>query len=434
MRRAGALAWTVGVVTALGLAMQLHCGGSGGSQFESPCDTVYSGQCGKACTVDRDCASRMYCGQGACKADCVQGGAACAEGLTCTANGACLAMGTGFDDDGGLMSTDARGRDGANGGDSCVDVVLKLAKVTPTVLLLIDQSSSMNDAFPADKNAGSKWNVLRNALLDPKTGIIEVLQNDVDFGLALYSGDNSGCPLLTTVNYAIGNYAAIDAIYATAKPIDNTPTGESILSVIGYKGFSIDARGHITGGSLGSGGLGMLSTAGPKVIILATDGDPDTCAAPNSNGTDPPKEVSVEATQIAFKNGIKTYVIAVGDEVSVTHQQEVANAGVGLAPTASPGAPYYVTSNGGDLIAAINKIVYGVRSCRFTLNGTVTAGSESLGTVLLNGKALRYMDPNGWHLNGASELEVVGTACDTIKTSDATLSVSFPCDAATILR
>ena len=37
------------------------------------------------------------------------------------------------------------------------------------------------------------------------------------------------------------------------------------------------------------------------------------------------------------------------------------------------------------------------------------------GTVTLDGSALGCNDPNGWRLNSASEIELLGTACEAIK-------------------
>jgi hypothetical protein len=66
----------------------------------------------------------------------------------------------------------------------------------------------------------------------------------------------------------------------------------------------------------------------------------------------------------------------------------------------------------------------------FDLNGQVTAGTESQGTVTLNGAVVPYGD--GWHLVTPSRMELAGAACATLKsTPNATLSARFPCGAIT---
>jgi hypothetical protein len=158
--------------------------------------------------------------------------------------------------------------------------------------------------------------------------------------------------------------------------------------------------------------------------VLATDGEPDTCAEPNpQNGQDE----SIAAAQAAFGKDVRTFVIAVGDEVSLGHLQDVANAGAGLPIGGADKAPYYLALNQQTLIDAFDKIINGVRSCVLKLNGTVDAQSASEGKVYLDGAVLGYNDPNGWKLNGPDEIELVGTSCDKIKLGDHSISVQFPC-------
>jgi hypothetical protein len=40
---------------------------------------------------------------------------------------------------------------------------------------------------------------------------------------------------------------------------------------------------------------------------------------------------------------------------------------------------------------------------------------------------LGYKDPNGWKLNAPDEMELLGTACETIKEGEHQISVTFPC-------
>jgi hypothetical protein len=69
-----------------------------------------------------------------------------------------------------------------------------------------------------------------------------------------------------------------------------------------------------------------------------------------------------------------------------------------------------------------------VRSCAFALDGKVTDGGETQGTVTLNGMALTLNDPNGWRLSGPSTIELTGTACETVKnTENVSLNAQFPC-------
>jgi hypothetical protein len=386
-------------------ALGASCGSDGG---EAPCASVYAGKCGGTCSTDAACPDGLYCGlSGTCTADCASGAAQCPAGQSCSPRGKCVPQGgtggAGGDDfpDGGFVGS---GGSMGTGPDGCADVVVNFEKQIPTVLLLIDQSGSMTAAF----GNGNRWDVLYKTLMDPGTGVVKTLEKDVRFGLALYTSDGGSaggtCPMLTKVPIALNNHGAIDAIYAPAGPAGDTPTGDSIAAV--------------------SKDLEAFAEVGPKIIVLATDGEPDTCAVPNPQNGQPQ---SIAAAQAAFTKDIRTFVISVGDEVSLGHLQDMANAGVGLPVGGAEKAPYYQALNQQTLIDAFNTIINGVRSCVLKLNGTVDAQSAQAGNVVLDGMKLGYDDPNGWKLNAPDEMELLGTACETIKVGDHQLSVTFPC-------
>ncbi len=341
----------------------------------------------------------LYCGADkTCTPDGTAGSNSCGDGKACTDNGRCVQA---FD--GGLF--DAGTADGS-GSEACADVSVTLARIVPTVILLIDQSGSMTTAF----GSTSRWKAIRSTLMDPSTGIVEQLQDDMRIGLTLYTshGGSAGgtCPELTTVPPGLHNYDAINAVYAPATPQQDTPTGDS-LSVM-------------------AADLEKLNVEGDKIIVLATDGEPDSCADPNGGGA----PLAVSAAKAAFANGIRTYIIGVGDAVAASHLQDMANAGVG-APSGGS-APFWQAFDAQGLVNAFQAIITAPKSCVFALNGQVVAGMEPQGDVELDGTALGYNDPNGWKLDSPSELELLGSACDAIQEGDHQLSASFPCDAVVV--
>jgi len=415
------LRWLGFLAAGAALAFAIHCGSSGGSTF-AECEALFGDRCGVPCATDEQCADGLFCSGGFCNAQCGPG-KGCDNGLLCTTRGRCDAPGFGGDDG-------SAGDDGGVGGDACVDLNVTLDRKTPTILVLVDRSGSMTSNAFGD--AGTRWDALKRVLLDG--GVIQNLQGEVDFGLSMYSNANpaSGCPNLIGVPYARNNFDAIRAVLGPAGTAPDTPTGESILRIAG-----------ITDAGLTDGGLAALDAGGgEKVILLVTDGDPDYCGNPRAN--DPPldpgevqraKDIAVASAQRAFSAGIKTYVLAIGDEVATTHQQEMANAGLGLPLNAADAAPFFRPSDPAQLVAQITQIITGARSCTYALNGRVQPGFEAQGTVLLNGTRLVFGDPNGWRLNSPSEIELVGEACRTVRTAiNATLSASFPCGGVVILR
>lgn len=373
----------------------------------SPCESELS--CGQACDATNACATGQFCGTSkTCTAECVPGDSRCGKGKSCNGTGRCVmgpgvilpGVGTGGTSGGGVGG-------GSSTGGNCPGADVALDGQLPTVLLLVDQSSSMNAEF----GTSDRWQTLRTSLMTAPTGIVSSLQAQVRFGLSLYSGRNgmAPCPELTNVAPALNNYPAIDAAYPvpTAAIIDDTPTGESIDAAVQT--------------------LLAVQEKGPKVIVLATDGEPDTCAIPDGDG-DGAREVAVKAAQDAFAAGVFTFYISVGNEISEQHATEMANVGQGY-PRTDPMPRFYRANNQAELASAFDTIVEGVRSCNFALDGAVKAGRESEGVVVLNGTPLVFNDPNGWSLISPTTVQVSGTACDTVldKNSTYSLSAKFPC-------
>jgi hypothetical protein len=135
--------------------------------------------------------------------------------------------------------------------------------------------------------------------------------------------------------------------------------------------------------------------------------------------------------QGAFQQGISTYIISVGDQISQQHLTELAGAGVGGSPDAQP----YTANNTSELVAAFSQIIGGVRSCEFDLqNGTVDAAGAGQGTVLLDGEALGYGDENGWDLPSPNQVRFLGQACNKVQLTGGTVDISFPCGVFTPVR
>src|SRR5689334_16198961 len=125
---------------------------------------------------------------------------------------------------------------GSNGSspDACIELKVEFERLTPTVMLLIDQSHTMVIPFEEGPGGRSRWNTVRDILTDPTSGLIPKLQDSVRFGLALYSAKSPVvCPALTEVSIALDNYQAIRDVYATQEVLDHTPTSESLTAVAG---------------------------------------------------------------------------------------------------------------------------------------------------------------------------------------------------------
>ncbi|HTE55103.1 MAG TPA: vWA domain-containing protein [Kofleriaceae bacterium] len=317
---------------------------------------------------------------------------------------------TGDADDvgGGDGSGDQSGDgDGDGGDDACPSVQVSLTDVIPTVMLLIDRSGTMDFDF----GSTTRWDAVFDTLMDADQGLVSRLQNQVRFGVALYTSDDGfsnpgGCPIIEEVLPAIGNYQSIFDLYQPLDPIEDTPTAPSIASV--------------------QADLAAITEPGPKIIVLATDGEPDTCEVPDPDGLPAARADSVAAAQASHDADINLFVISVGDEVSEEHLQDMANAGIGLPIGGNQNAPFFQALDAQALVDAFDTIVGGVRSCTFALDGEVDESRADEGTVTLDGDPLVFgVD---WQLVDSSTLEIVGAACDTLLAGgDHAVAAEFEC-------
>jgi hypothetical protein len=306
------------------------------------------------------------------------------------------------DGDGDTVTSNDSNDNGETEGCPLLDVIL--VPQTPTLVLLVDQSLSMEEDFGGD----TRWNVITNVLIDPNTGIVPQFAAAMRLGLTLYTsidGNTTGneCPMLTEVAPALDNAAPIEMVLGMSMPVGETPTGES-LDVVWQQ-------------------LDALDVPGRKYIVLATDGEPDTCAVPNPQEGQPE---SLAAAQAAFAAGIETFIISVGADVSMAHLQEMANAGQGVLP-GDPDAPFYLALDQAALVQAFGDILAGVRSCQLDLDTALTPEDAATCSVEVNGMVVPLGDPNGWQLNNPNEVELLGTACDALQTGTSSVQMECAC-------
>lgn len=293
------------------------------------------------------------------------------------------------------------GSSGSSTGEVCADADVTFEPKTPTIYLLLDQSGSMTAAF----NGVTRWQAVYDALLAPGQGLVEQFQAEVRFGMGLYTAQDADpvCPQITEVAPDLNNYGAMEAVFIMNQPVEDTPTGDSIVAVLPT----------------------VLAdpAEGTKAIVLATDGEPDTCAVLDPQMGQPE---AVAAATMAYDQGVLVYIISVGDEVSDAHLQDMANAGAGVQ-MGDPNAPFWKANDNAGLVAAFQQIIEGVRSCKLGLNGSVEEGKADQCSVLVNGAPVPFGDPDGWQLNDPSEVELVGAACDAIQEGAASVKITCPC-------
>jgi hypothetical protein len=360
--------------------------GCGGKVGNGPCEGPNPDPtCAQACDdATNPCPPGFYCADdGTCNADCTGDGTGCAANEYCDDQGQCHPR------------VDA----------DCPDVTLTGERTTPTVQLLIDQSGSMT----ADFGNSNRWDAMVAALVDGANGVVTTTQGSVIFGASLYTYDpnnDATCPRITGVGRSLNNLDAIASLLNGNDPVSETPTGDSIDVIVNDFMANPPPAGS------------------PPIIILATDGEPDTCEQPN------PQEGQAEAiaaAQRAYQNGIRLYILSVGNDVGAAHLQDMANAGIGNDPAQTgQQAPFFVADNPAELSQQLQQLVGGTLSCELTLDGNVDPASAASGTVVLNGTTLQQ--GTDWELVDGNTIRLLGGACDTLLGSSApTVSATFPC-------
>lgn len=290
---------------------------------------------------------------------------------------------------------------------NCPDVSVAITPTIPTVLLMLDQSYSMTFDFGTNSN---RWDAVYDTLFDPTSGVVYLLDSRVRFGMTLYSAYGIGpdrtdeCPRLISQDPVFGEGEILDALYASEAPFGDTPTGESLDALIPD--------------------FAALESDGPKVIVLATDGEPDTCAEPMA---DMGQAESLAAAERAFAAGLPLFIISVGDDVGASHLQEMANLGVGKAVDDVDPAPYYQALSPAELVDAFLTIIGSVASCEFEIDGKVDTERACMGDVLVNGVPIEC--DRDWQVVGESTLTLLGEACENLKSGQPIeVTATWPCD------
>jgi hypothetical protein len=365
----------------------------GAKEFGSVCTEVPApAACMTACDpqpgAPTACPVGFHCSaDGKCDAQCTVGGGQCGDGYTCTADGYCVDDGSGS----GSGAPDA----------SCPSVTFTPMPVTPSIALVLDQSGSMSgtDISP------TRYQGMRNALVDPTTGVVSTLEAKAYFGSKLYTCNGANNDF-TNVPRALNNAAAIRASIDSKAPGTNTPTAAALDQ----------ARADFAATPPPAGS--------PPIIVLATDGEPNSCNQNlNQNQYNAAAVASAAATYAA---GVPVYVLAISaNQTLLNHLQQVANAGQGHQ-AGQPNIPYYPAGNAAQLQQAFQTIINGVISCDLTLTSSIDATSAMNGTVTVNGMTLTY--GTDWTLVNGNIIRVQGSACNALKTtSNPAVSATFPC-------
>jgi von Willebrand factor type A domain-containing protein len=333
---------------------------------------------------------------------------------------------------------DLLGNDTDNAG--CSQLEIGFEAQTPTALIVVDRSSSQWDNYP-----NNTWEPMKQGILD----VVQEVQSDIRVGVVTYTGQNGGaCPDL---------YPPMDQVTFDK---NNLPSVEAALSSVDRPPY----KGETPTAATIQRALPVLladPSPGEKVMLLVTDGDPDFCNDPDRICA---MDAVIGAVQAAYAQGVSTAVFGLKRaELSEQHLKDVANAGSGqpvalppgvnseedlrnrcrsnppgsLTGTYSPtgGNAQFFQANGTDQVAlgaALDAVIFGIRSCVFDLAGAVEINPDLVGNARItigSDPPLVFGDPNGWQLVNSTQVQLLGNACQQIKNpATAGIKFDFPCD------
>lgn len=273
------------------------------------------------------------------------------------------------------------------------------------VLLVLDRSGSMersiaddcycsgnNDVCPDTASCTVRWPALTSAVTTTLAST-----PGIRWGLEFFPSPGGGnCTVNSAVQVPIENGSAsrIQTEITGASPGGYTPTASAIKTATAY--------------------LKTLTDQNNKVILLATDGEPN---CKGGNNTNPDVPGTVDAIAAALAAGFKVYVIGIGP--SVGNLDNFAQAG---GTTKS-----FPATSAQDLANALAAISKSVTTCTFTL-AQVPPDVNNI-AVYVDKNLVPKDATNGWSLGANSQtVELNGSTCAKITSGAATqVQVLFGC-------
>jgi hypothetical protein len=320
----------------------------------------------------------------------------CASGDLCNLQGECVAPAPPPEVDAGTPPPppDAPGT-------MCTEQALSLGPTPPAVQLVIDLSGTMNNGF----DGSTRYRAVRDALTDGD-GVIATLDDQVLFGVTLYTSHNGGatCPILQSVKRRLGNGDAIETVLQDNNPDADNPLAETLARV--ESDFATD----------------VPPADAARVVIVATDGVADSCDdSDDGSGAD----ASIAAAQSLFATGIELHMISIANGVEANYLQKMANAGAGQDPTGTAEAPFQIARDREALRDAFASLVRDAR-CRIS---TAAIPAGRLGATRLSVAGRTLTEGVDWTADGADRIALIGAACDDFLGDPApTVSAVVPCE------
>lgn len=320
--------------------------------------------------------------------------------------------------DDGAGSGGGDGADGADGADLgqpvCAREQFDLAVEPPSVMLVLDKSSSMSDErWLHDGQAVTRWSSLHGVVSE----LLTTYDTTIDFGATLFPAADSG-------HWQEG-FAAACGVASAPDVATGSLTSAAILEAI--PGPEVAVQGATPASAGMATALQHLATVdhGQRAVVLVTDGLAN-CAQEGDGEMflyDESLPVIVRAAHEEL--GIPTYVVGIDirDEW-VDYAQ--ANAHVALDEVARGGGvargdvtAYYAADDESALLGAIDEIAARIE-CTVTLEAAVPTAATF--DVWVDDEPMSEVDDcaheDGWRFTDATQrstIELCGEACDALR-------------------
>jgi hypothetical protein len=289
------------------------------------------------------------------------------------------------------------------------------------VLLVLDRSSSMDYSIKEDcycttggtiggglcsdtTNCSTRWDAIKPAM---STALSD--SKYVNWGLKFFSSPN------TSSNCIVNNTIEVQL------PTDDSKAAQSAADVQTQIDKATLSLSTPTAAALNVATtyLKTVTDTNKKVILLATDGEPNCGGTPASINTDDVTGAS-NAAAAALAAGFPVYVVGIGPTVSNLTKMAQSGGTTDYYPATSP---QQLT----DALSSISKIV---GSCSFRSD---KAPDDPNNVAVYVNKQQVPQDPNeGWTYGATSQdIELKGSYCDKImEGQDTTVQILFGCKGA----
>jgi hypothetical protein len=319
----------------------------------------------------------------------------------------------------------------------CGNQLIPVAIDRPNLYFVLDRSGSMAELQSGNLN---KYQSARVAIAD----VLRSVGHRVRYGAAVFPGSGGPIPGCGTGAEVFPTQLGDPSSYAAQQK-----DGPVLVALLNTLAKLSPNGGTPTSSTLGALAPTLTALQGKTYVVLATDGAPNcnldasctasecmlniegltvngvacdstvNCCAPGFNGGGPLNCVDGQVTEAAVKNladkGIPTYVVGMpGSEVYSSLLDRLAVAGL-TARATTPA--YYAVSDATELSIALKEIGVSVAiSCDIELD--FEPEDEKLVNVYFDKKVLPQGDADGWKWTGPTSIEIVGPACDKLKSGD----------------